>query len=444
MNLWAHQQADLNRYLKTPSLYNASACGTGKTRTIIEVIKGLQLPTLILAPKSVCYSAWVMDFKKFAPEVKCSLAAATNRRAAFEEDTMVKITNVDAITWLIKPENADLVEQFKGGFLVIDEATALKTPTSKRTKAAMKLRPIFAHCTAMSGTPNPLSILDIWSQMYIVDQGESLGSSFYRFRSNVCSPVSKGAFTTWTPKEGITDAVGEIIASKTIRNSREDCLDLPENLLVTRSIQLSNAHMKLYQDLKRKAILELKSGTVTAPNAAVLLQKLMQCLSGSIYDEQGVAHSVDSDRYELITDLIEERTHTVCFFQYRHQRDELIKLANKRGLAYGLIDGSVTNMFDRANTINDFQAGKLRVLFGHCASIAHGVTLTTGVATIFTSGLFNTEHYVQGCARIHRAGVDHKTETILISAENTIEPEVWRKLLVKETNMNDLLELLNG
>jgi SNF2 family DNA or RNA helicase len=120
----------------------------------------------------------------------------------------------------------------------------------------------------------------------------------------------------------------------------------------------------------------------------------------------------------------------------------MIELAKKRGYAYGLIDGSITSTQERTNTVNDFQAGKLKVLFAHAASAGHGLTLTRGCCTIWASPTDNAEHFVQANARIYRGGQTRKTETILISAENTVDTNAYANLTDKITAMDDLLEML--
>jgi SNF2 family DNA or RNA helicase len=114
--------------------------------------------------------------------------------------------------------------------------------------------------------------------------------------------------------------------------------------------------MRKYQELKKRALVELETGDVSAVNAAVLLTKLLQLASGAVYDEFGEPHLVSTDRYELITELVAERSQSVVVFNWRHQRDELVKLAEAEGFKYGLIDGSVSAN-GRTAFIEQFQAG---------------------------------------------------------------------------------------
>ncbi len=441
--MWEHQEKAVQFILTHPGVLNASDPGVGKTRMVVEAMRVLKLPTLILAPKSILVCSWLADMKRFAPELKATVATALNRKEAFESDASIIITNHDAVTWLTKDENIHLADKFKNGFLVIDESVCYKNPTAKRSKATAKLRKIFARCTCMSGTMIPNGIIDIWHQMFLVDQGATLGNSYYRFRANTYTPVNKGAFTTWAEKPGVSDAIGDLISSVTIRNRKEDCLDLPENLIVNRVITLSPKHKKIYDDMRRQAVMELETGTVTAVNAAVLLSKLLQIASGAVYDCMGVAHLVDTDRYDLVMDLVAERDHSVVVFNWKHQREAMISIAEKRGIKYALIDGSINDMYQRTNAVNGFQSGEFQVIFIHPQSAGHGITLTKGCATIWASPTYNSEFFVQANARIHRGGQTRKTETILISAEGTADEAAYKALNNKVLNMSNLLEILS-
>ena len=189
-------------------------------------------------------------------------------------------------------------------------------------------------------------------------------------------------------------------------------------------------------------LLQLKKTTVTAIKAATVAGKLLQISSGAVYDDEGEgAYSlVDSARYELILDLVEECKHSIVVFFWKHQRDELIKEAKKRGITYAVYDGSVTNNNVRTQIVKDFQAGKYQSLFVHPKSAGHGLTLTKGVRTILASPTYNLEWFLQVLKRIFRIGQTQKTETIVIVAEGTIDEVVWQALQDKNVKLVELLE----
>lgn len=448
MKAYAHQNVTLKRLLKEDRVFDTSDPGTGKTRPQVEHINALRKagaigPALIFAPKSLLWSAWGSEFKKFAPDMVVSLCYANKREQSFAKEADVYVTNHDAAVWLVKQPEA-FWKKFKNGVLVIDESSAYKHYTSGRSKAMAKIAKRFQKRRLMTGTPNANGICDIWHQMYLVDDGQRLGKSFFAFRMASCTPVQVGPqpnMVKWQDKSNAEAIVSALIKDVTIRNRFEDCVDIPPNHQYSVEYVLGTKHFEQYKELERNAILQLNETSVTAVNGAVLYGKLLQCSSGAIYNDAGKYSLLDTDRYELVLDLVDERQHTIVFFNWAHQRDQLMALAEKRGYTYTLIDGTVTDKH-RKEAVEHYQAGFYKVLFAHPQSAGHGLTLTKGTATIWASPTPNLEHYLQGLKRVHRISQTQKTETIMVVARDTIEEQVYRSLLEKDAKMTRLLEFL--
>lgn len=443
-SLFTHQKKSIAFASKLKAFFDASDPGCGKTAVQIKLIQARRKKggkcALIIAPKSLLRPAWFLDFKKFAPELVCSIAYAENREAAFAADADVYITNTDAVNWLAKQKPKFFA---KFDTLVIDESTSFKHHTSGRSRAISKIKKYFTYRSALSGTPNSRTICDLWHQINILDDGKRLGSSFFGFRSACCTPVQTGPkaqMVEWQDKEGAEEAVSGLIADITIRHKFEECIDIPENHTYSVAYQLTPKQDKVYQQMQAVSVAELQGALVTAINGAAVATKLQQIASGAVYDGED-AVLVDTGRYSLILDLIEERQHSVCFFLWRHQRDELIKEAEKRGITYCVIDGD-TPTYEREQMVQHYQNGFYRVLFAHPQSAGHGLTLTRGTATIWASPTYNLEHFAQGNKRVYRAGQKQRTETIVVLAENTIDERVFAALETKNIRMSNLLSLL--
>lgn len=448
MKPYAHQTVTLKRLLKEDRVFDTSDPGTGKTRPEVEHVRALRKagacgPALIFAPKSLLWSAWGNDFQKFAPDMVVSLCYANKRAESFAKEADVYVTNHDAAVWLVKQPEA-FWKKFANGILIIDESSAYKHHTSARSKAMAKIAKRFQKRRLMTGTPNANGICDIWHQMMLVDDGKRLGKSFFAFRAATCTPEQVGPqpnMVKWRDKTNAEAIVSALIKDVTIRNKFEDCVDIPPNHQYPVEYVLSPKHLAQYKELERDAILQLKDTTVTAVNGAVLYGKLLQCSSGAIYNDAGKYSLLDEDRYDLILDLVEERQHTIVFFNWTHQRDHLMALAEKRGFTFSLIDGSVSDKH-RREAVEFYQAGFYKVLFAHPQSAGHGLTLTKGTATIWASPTPNLEHYLQGLKRVHRISQTQKTETIMVVAKDTIEAQVYQSLLEKDAKMTRLLNYL--
>ncbi len=421
-----------------------SDAGTGKTPVHITDSASRRRKgggkILVLCPKSLIKSAWGNDYGTFAPDIDVSLAYAENRAQAFGADADVYVTNFEGALWL-----AEQPKKFFKDFeiLIIDESSAVKHRTSKRSKAVAKIRKHFDVVRLLSGTPSTNGVTDLWHQMFILDGGKLLGESFYQFRSACCIPIQKGNNSNaieWVDKPGIELVVAALIEKKVIRHKFEDCVDIPPNHQYAVTYELPPKHRKIYDDLEADAVVQIKNKTVSAINGAVLYGKLLQCASGATYASEDDYALIDTQRYELVADLIEARKHSVVFFSWKHQRDELLKIAEKNKWPYALIDGTVTKKGAREQIVADYQAGKYKVLFAHPQSAGHGLTLTKGTATIFPSPTHNLEHFLQAYKRIYRISQTEKTETIMVVAKNTIDEKVWKSCQAKNVKQVSLLD----
>ena len=435
---YAHQKITTDFIVDTNTCLITSDPGTGKTRAVLDAHVILGGKTLVLAPLSILEAAWGEDIYKFQPEIKYGVAYAKNRKQVFEdnENEMV-ITNFEAVNFLSK--NTHYCEQFDT--IVIDEFTAFKNREAKRSKNLKKIISYFTNRIAMSGTPNSNTILDIWHPALLIDDGKRLGTRFYAFRHQVCTPKFNGFANEWIDKPGIEEAVADKLSDISIRFALSDCIDLPDNIVRTVNTKLTPNIQKQYKTLADESVLYTKSGTVNAVNAAARVKKLLQLVTGAVYDEDGVVQFVHQERYDIVMTLVNQRAHSLVAFNWKHERDALVELANKEGITYDVIDGTVPAE-RRKDIVARYQAGQIKVLFCHPQSASHGLTLTRASTVIWCSPTYNAEHYQQFNQRIYRAGQTQKTETILIQARGTWEPEVYKKLNTKLGRMENLLHIL--
>ena len=441
--------------------YPFATGNTGKTRVQIELFAARRAAgggaALVIAPKSLLRSAWEDDFKKFAPQVNVSVAPADKREAAFNVPADVYVTNTDAVNWLVK-QDAKFFKRFDT--LIIDELSAFKHHTSGRSKAMNKIKKYFKHRYGLTGTPNSNTITDLWHQMFILDDGQRLGKSFYQFRNSTQTPEQIGPqanMLKWTDKPGAEIAVGGMIQDMVVRHKFEECIDIPSNHEYSVPYHMTPKQAKLYQQFEKNAIAQIASGVIVSSlNAASVMTKLLQIASGAVYHENSEGSGttlqskaadaigyapIDTSRYELVADLAEQRDHSVVFFNWQHQKDHLIAEFKKKGLTYAVIDGSTTDK-QRKEAVDLFQQGFYRVLLAHPQSAAHGLTLTKGTATIWASPTYNLEHWLQGNRRIYRAGQTQKTETIVVLAPGTVEDKVFQKLSDKNVRQTNMLSFL--
>jgi SNF2 family DNA or RNA helicase len=443
--LYQHQHQTVEFHRGHPCVMNHSSPGVGKTASWLTWFAAHRDSgggaAQVLAPKTILQSAWAADAERFTPELKVSIATAEHRREGLKPGADLYLTNHDAVRALAK--DPSILPPGLDSFCV-DESTAYAAMTSQRARAALKLLVPFERRCLMTGTPMPNSLLQIFAQALLCDRGERLGTSFWAFRDKVChpEPVAPGSkFSHWVAKPGAAEWVADALRDITIQFRLEDVLELPPVVEYPQSFVLSPAHRAAYERLRSKGLLLLKDRVIGAAHAAALRQKLLQLLSGAVYDGEGVAETFSTDRYRLVLDLVEARPASLVAFLWRHQRDALVREAQRRGITHAVLDGSVPARM-RADIVQRFQDGELQVLFGHPATASHGLTLTRGIATIWCSPPDSSELFTQLNRRLWRAGQTNRVEIIRVVARHTLEERAYAQLGRKLDAQTVLLDLL--
>jgi len=442
---FSHQEISYQRQLQLDRMFDTSDPGTGKTRVQLDVHQWHRhrggKAALVVAPKTLLYPAWVEDAKRFTPEMKVSVATAPNRNKGFAPRADMYVTNSDAATWLAS-QSAAFFERFDT--LIMDEITYFKNPTSKRSKAMAKIARYFPRRYGLTGTPSPNHITDLWHQIFLLDDGERLGQSYFAFRNATCDPIALNIpgnphVRKWIPREGIEFQVANLIADINIRHRFEDCVDIPETHTTHIRYDMAPAAFKQYKDLARTAILALQEGYVLGVNKAALMNKLFQACSGSVYTQTGEVGVLDSQRADILVDLARDREHSVIFYQWEHQRDYLLKRLKQAKLSTCVLTGTAKQ---RNTVVTRFQNGLYRVFLAHPQSSGYGLTLTKANSWVWGSLTWNLEHYLQGNRRVARAGQTKKTEKVIITANNTIELDVYKRLMAKNATQDGILNIL--
>ena len=426
-------------------ILNTSDPGTGKTRGSLEAwyrTPGRQR-LVVVAPLSILGPAWRNDAAQYFPEIGAVIAHGSpeKRRDAFRSCADIVLMNHDGVKWLA--ENPGLLHGFS--HMVVDEFSAFKHNNTQRGKALAALTRLVPNVIMLGGTPNSNEVTDIWHPVFCLDRGQRLGSAFFRFRFQVADSKQVGPkpnMVKWVERRGAREWIADQLKDITFRVTLEECLDMPEHIVHTLSIDMPRPVMEAYHQMQLHSLAEFEDGAITAVHAGARAKKLLQILSGAVYRPDGEIQKVFDDRYELVADLVAERSWpSVIAFNWKHERDGIVAALQSRGLRYAVIDGD-TPPAERTRITEAYQAGEYDALAAQPQSAAHGFTWTAGKTTIWCSPTYNAEHYQQFNRRIYRAGQRERTETIRIAASNTCEESVYEKLDGKMDSMQDLLSMM--
>ena len=425
---------------------NMSDCGTGKTRGVLDFLCDLKMselltlpPVIVLAPLSILEPAWGGDILQWTPNLTFEACYAKGRAVSAKMPVDIHLFNHDAIKWLMKPENEELVARFKGGICIIDEFTAFKNMDSQRTQAAINFAKLMCMTIQLSGTPMPRTVLDIFTPALIADDGYRLGQNFYRFRSKVCTPTPlphNPRIMKWDDKPDAMEYITNQLSGMVFRFEAKD---VPLNTKRHVSVKLPKKVMAAYKEMLDTDLMFNDDGSpVNAVNAGARYTKLLQLCTGAVYDQNGDIVSFHKERYELVATLVKEVEHSVIAFNWKHERQALEEIFKKQKITYAIIDGSV-KVADRVQIVADYQAGKYMTLACHPKSAGHGLTFTKGTRTIWCSPTTNAEYFLQYNKRIDRKGQTQETETIMIGAEGTKEMDVFDNLFGKVSSQAEML-----
>ena len=266
-------------------------------------------------------SAWRNDLFTFAMHrtVDVAYGSKDKRRAIIEEGAEFVIINYDGVE-IVQDAVAN------GGFdlIIIDEATHYKNPQTKRWKVLNKLVKPETWLWMMTGTPAAQSPVDAFGLAKLVNPNKVprfLGS----FRDQVMRKVTN---FKWVPKDTATDTVHRVL-QPAIRFTKDECLDLPDMVYVKREVELTRQQKKYYKELKTRMVMQAAGEQITAANAAVNMNKLLQISAGAVYTDEGDSLEFDiKHRYKVLREVIDESSKKVLIFvPFKHTIDMLTEEA---------------------------------------------------------------------------------------------------------------------
>jgi len=413
--------------------------GTGKTSAAIWAAdylmnQGIIKKVLVICPLSIMYSAWQADVMKTAIHRTCGVAhgSSAKRKKVLDENFDFTVINYDGTT-VILPE----LQQAKFDLIIVDEANAYKSPSTKRWKTLAKLIEPTTWLWMMTGTPAAQSPVDAFGLAKLVSPSRVPKFST-AWRDRVMAQISK---FKWVPKQVATDEVYRAL-QPAIRYTKKECLDLPEVVYQTRDVPLTPQVYKFYQELKRQLLIEAAGEQISAVNAAASLNKLLQISAGAVYtDKHDIVQFDVSPRLNALKEVLEETTNkVVVFVPFLHAIDIVGEFLTKEGITNEVIKGSVAAR-ERSEIIGRFQtATDPRILIIQPQSAAHGITLTAADTVVFWSPVMSVEIYLQCIARIERVGQVNKMSVVHLRGSE-VESKMYAMLQGKVDNHQKLVDL---
>lgn len=437
------QQATAELFTQEPRAYCLNDMGTGKTVAALAaadwlIQRGAVHRVLVVSPLSTLALVWAREIFSFCPQYKSAVLHGTRdkRRKLLDDKAYTfYIINHDAVNII-----ADEVEsRLDIDLVIIDELAEYRTPRTRRWNVLSDLCQLKRRVWGMTGTPRPNAPTDVWAQVKLVTP-QTVGMSFKAFKDLTMRQVTQ---FRWVEKPDANKIAFDAM-QPSVRYRRDQCVDLPPLTYSFRSVTMAPQTKRAYVTMMKKLHMQSTKGTITAVNAGVLLNKLLQISLGWVYDDNGNVVSVDpADRIRVLIELINEAgTKTLVFVPFVHAL---------QGVSDGLFAAHITNRTvygqstakERNDTFHAFKYNSdPQVLVAHPQTMSHGLNFEHAATIIWFGPLASYATYDQANARITRPGQKNPMHIVRLTGSEA-EQKVYNMLAGKQTAQDMLLSLFD-
>ncbi len=440
---YAFQIYNIHRQITDAAIGDFLDMGLGKTVITLTAVNDLRYnrflvsKPLVIAPKKVAQGTWSKEAAKWDHlrhlRVQPVLGTEKQRIRALNTPADLYVINRDNVPWL--------VDYYRNcwpfDMLIIDESTSFKNSDSKRFKHITWIRHMVSRVVLLTGTPSPQGYLDLWAQIYLLDQGQRLGGKFEGYRQRY---FEKNPYThTYAMKPGAEEAIQRLISDICVTMSAKDYLQLPDIVYNDIPVVLDSTAKKHYKELEEKMLLQIDENIIDAGSAMALSNKLLQLCNGAAYDDAGGVVEIHKCKIEAFMELIEELNGqpALVFYNFKHDLTRLEAALSKSGLVVKRLNGPAEE--------NAWNNREIDILLAHPASCAYGLNLQDGGNHVIWFGLnWSLELYQQANKRLHRQGQTQKVIVHHLVVEGGRDEDVVAALGDKSATQDRLIESLKA
>ncbi len=400
----------------------AGACladdmGLGKTLQALSLLvaHAERGPSLVVAPTSVTAN-WMEEAARFAPGLKAIRFAGDERERLVRElgpgDLLV-------CSYGMLQQGIELLERREFSVAVLDEAQAIKNPSTQRAKTAMRLRAQMR--VALTGTPVENHLGELWSIMSFLNPG-LLGSS-RSFEQRFARPIQRESDAY------LAESLKRVVHPFILRRKKSDVLaELPEKTVVTMRIPSSPEERALYAALREQALTRLRDPGRPGEVRLRMLAELMRmrraaCHPSLVMPEANIQGSKLEAFEELLRELREEGHRALVFSQFVDHLQIVRRKLEALSIPYQYLDGS-TPPAQRAESVRAFQAGSGDVFLISLRAGGFGLNLTAADYVIHLDPWWNPAVEDQASDRAHRIGQTRPVTIYRLVMEGSIEEKI--------------------
>ena len=440
-----YQETAQQFLLDNPSSALIMDMGLGKTAVCLHTIQELfyNLETkgaLIVAPKLVATVTWPVEVESWNSTswMKYEILHGRKKDETFEKPAHLYFVNYSGLMWLIEKLDALPESRWPFDTVIWDESSRMKSASSQRFKKFKKLVRKFKRRVLLTGTPSAQGLQDLWSQYYLLDCGQRLGTAYKHYRNRYFYPVDF-LQRKWEPLESSKKIIYEKVEDITLRVSREDNLDLPGADIIDVFLKMPKDARKIYDEFEKQMFAEIDDeGTeIEAPTASVLSGRCHQLAGGAIYVTEDrtwqIVHEAKMDALRSI--YAKSKGPLLVAYAFQHEKDRILAEFPEAKFFNSKVDPK--------EIVADWNAGKIKMLVCHPQSAGHGLNLQYGSHELCWFTLtWSLECYLQLNKRIDRQGQTKRCKIHRLIVEKTVEIALAAALERKEASQQDFMDAL--
>jgi SNF2 family DNA or RNA helicase len=313
------------------------------------------------------------------------------------------------------------LKRFGFDAIIIDESHVIKTSKSLIFRVIKSLSSQIKIRMLLTGTPFGNTLIDVWSQYYIIDKGETFGPNFTRFRNAYFQDT--GYFG---PVWEVTDTGKKFIKSnlykKSIRYEEAECTDLPPKKFDVLPFSLSREQKYAYNSLVNGNMHHLTSEIKSKVHG------YRQIASGFIKDPKYIFKK--NPKLDLLWESIEpiiDRHKIVIFVEYTISRKIISDLLKKKKVIFRSLSGETKDKY--AEYMSFQNDPKVRIIICQSKSGSASIDLFAGTYCFFYEHGGSVINYKQAVKRIHRGGQTKRCFFYSLIGRGTVEVGIHKDLI---------------
>lgn len=304
--------------------------GVGKTVAALSLIEHLERKgelqrALVLVPRRANKDEWENEIKKHTPDLTYSLLPSSIQEkwwAVDEDDSTVVVETYHGLLLMacqleynekqrknkLQPSKRALA-RLAAAFdcVILDESHAIKGADKLPFRICRKLAQTVPTIITLTATPHGRDPTDLWSQMYVVDGGNTLGETLTLYRAvffRQCLGLNGGPEYHFRKERA--KLLNTVLANRSIRFPADQA-ELPALTAIVKSVMLP-ANLAAYYQRARDAFLAAHGNYRELRNAFMRMRQISSGFLGFIDDETTARAEVEFEenpKLDMLLSLLE-------------------------------------------------------------------------------------------------------------------------------------------